>query len=99
MFVFGLLLLCSIQTKGEKATCSIIGQPEYPLLSKDGEIIIGGAFSIHSKINLEIPSFTEIPHRLLCTRFATSLVLFYYFNSVNIICPTEFILFKKNKKH
>ncbi|KAG1925399.1 extracellular calcium-sensing receptor-like, partial [Pimephales promelas] len=81
MFVFGLLLLCSIQTKGEKATCSIIGQPEYPLLSKDGEIIIGGAFSIHSKINLEIPSFTEIPHRLLCTslnlrefRFAQTMI-------------------------
>ncbi|XP_077050161.1 extracellular calcium-sensing receptor-like [Siphateles boraxobius] len=81
MLVFGFLLLCSIETKGEKANCSIIGQPEYPLLSKDGEIIIGGAFSIHGKINLEMPSFTEKPHRLLCTsldlrefRFAQTMI-------------------------
>ncbi|XP_051727346.1 extracellular calcium-sensing receptor isoform X2 [Ctenopharyngodon idella] len=81
MLVFGFLLLCSIKTKGEKANCRIIGQPEYPLLSKDGDIIIGGAFSIHSKINLEMPSFTEKPHRLLCTslnlrefRFAQTMI-------------------------
>ncbi|XP_048027266.1 extracellular calcium-sensing receptor-like [Megalobrama amblycephala] len=81
MLVFGFLLLCSIKTKGETTNCSIIGQPEYPLLSKDGDIIIGGAFSIHSKINLEMQSFTEKPHRLLCTslnlrefRFAQTMI-------------------------
>uniref|UniRef100_A0A9J7X675 Olfactory receptor C family, h1 n=1 Tax=Cyprinus carpio carpio TaxID=630221 RepID=A0A9J7X675_CYPCA len=65
MLIFGFLLLCSIKTKGEtKVNCSMIGKPEYPLLSKDGDIIIGGAFSIHSKINLEMPSFTEKPHHV-----------------------------------
>uniref|UniRef100_A0A673MJ48 Extracellular calcium-sensing receptor-like n=1 Tax=Sinocyclocheilus rhinocerous TaxID=307959 RepID=A0A673MJ48_9TELE len=50
MLVFGFLLLCSIKTKGEtKVNCSMIGLPEYALLSKDGDIIIGGAFSIHNK--------------------------------------------------
>uniref|UniRef100_A0A671PPK9 Extracellular calcium-sensing receptor-like n=1 Tax=Sinocyclocheilus anshuiensis TaxID=1608454 RepID=A0A671PPK9_9TELE len=71
MLVFGFLLLCSIKTKGEtKVNCSMIGKPEYALLSKDGDIIIGGAFSIHSKINLEM--------------FVTSLLLCYQFYSVNI---------------
>ncbi len=78
MLVFGFLLLCSIKTKGEtKVNCRMIGKPEYPLLSKDGDIIIGGAFSIHSKIHLEMPSFTEKPHRLLCTGFVTSLLLLF----------------------
>uniref|UniRef100_A0A672Q095 Olfactory receptor C family, h1 n=1 Tax=Sinocyclocheilus grahami TaxID=75366 RepID=A0A672Q095_SINGR len=75
MLVFGFLLLCSIKTKGEiKVNCSMIGKPEYALLSKDGDIIIGGAFSIHSKINLEMPSFTEKPHRLMCTRFYFTMI-------------------------
>ncbi|XP_052438221.1 extracellular calcium-sensing receptor [Carassius gibelio] len=82
MLVFGFLLLCSIKTKGEtKVNCSMIGKPEYPLLSKDGDIIIGGAFSIHSKIHFEMPSFREKPHRLMCTslnlrefRFAQTMI-------------------------
>ncbi|XP_026144010.1 olfactory receptor CH1 [Carassius auratus] len=59
----------------------MIGKPEYPLLSKDGDIIIGGAFSIHSKIHFEMPSFREKPHRLMCTslnlrefRFAQTMI-------------------------
>ncbi|XP_062861030.1 extracellular calcium-sensing receptor [Trichomycterus rosablanca] len=47
--------------------CQMIGNPEYPLLSKDGDVIIGGAFSIHSKIILQTQSFTERPRRLICT--------------------------------
>lgn len=72
MLILGLFLLCSIETIGESVNCSMIGKPENPLLSNDGDIIIGGAFSIHNKINLEIPSFTEKPHRLMCTRFVGS---------------------------
>ncbi|XP_057203615.1 extracellular calcium-sensing receptor [Triplophysa rosa] len=71
----------TIETTGEKVNCSMIGKPEYPLLSNDGDIVIGGAFSIHNKINLEIPSFTEKPHRLMCTslnlrefRFAQTMI-------------------------
>ncbi|XP_073671758.1 olfactory receptor CH1 [Paramisgurnus dabryanus] len=66
MLMFGIMLLCSFETKGE-TNCNMIGKPEYPLLSNDGDIIIGGAFSIHSKINLEIPSFTKKPQHLMCT--------------------------------
>ncbi|NP_001103760.1 olfactory receptor CH1 [Danio rerio] len=67
MFGFGFLLLCSIKAKEVESNCNMIGKPENPLLSQDGDIIIGGAFSIHNKINLIIPSFTEKPHHLMCT--------------------------------
>lgn len=87
MLIVGLLLLCSIETKGERVNCSMIGKPEYPLLWNDGDIIIGGAFSIHSKINLEIPSFTEKPHRLMCTRFvASAFILHIYVISYSMYC-------------
>ncbi|XP_046720790.1 extracellular calcium-sensing receptor [Silurus meridionalis] len=55
------------KVNGEKANCQMIGNPEYPQLSKDGDVIIGGAFSIHSKISLQTLSFTEKPQRLVCT--------------------------------
>ncbi|XP_051953212.1 extracellular calcium-sensing receptor [Xyrauchen texanus] len=92
MLIFGFLLLCSIEAKGEEANCSMIGNPEYPLLSKDGDIIIGGAFSIHSKIHLETPSFTEKPHRLMCT----SLNLREFRFAQTMIFATEEINSKRN---
>ncbi|KAM9481506.1 extracellular calcium-sensing receptor-like [Clarias gariepinus] len=59
----------------------MIGNPEYPQLSKDGDVIIGGTFSIHSKIALQTPSFTEKPQQLICTslnfeefRFAQTMI-------------------------
>lgn len=88
MLHIGLLLLCSIETEGERVNCSMVGKPEYPLLSNDGDFIIGGAFSIHSKINLEIPSFTQKPHRLMCTRFVTSAFICYIYVIAYIFCNT-----------
>uniref|UniRef100_W5LL13 Olfactory receptor C family, h1 n=1 Tax=Astyanax mexicanus TaxID=7994 RepID=W5LL13_ASTMX len=67
MFLYVFLLLSVFKAKGEKAKCQIIGSPEPPMLSKDGDVIIGGAFSIHSKITLQKLSFTEKPQRLACT--------------------------------
>ncbi|XP_027017452.2 extracellular calcium-sensing receptor [Tachysurus fulvidraco] len=67
MFLHTFLLICVFKVKGEKANCQMIGNPEYPQLSKDGDVIIGGAFSIHSKITLQPLSFTEKPQRLICT--------------------------------
>ncbi|XP_063763167.1 extracellular calcium-sensing receptor-like [Eleginops maclovinus] len=48
--------------------CEMLGNPEFPLLSKDGDITIGGAFSIHSQISKPSLSFTDVPEALTCSR-------------------------------
>ncbi|XP_063763181.1 extracellular calcium-sensing receptor-like [Eleginops maclovinus] len=48
--------------------CKMLGNPEFPLLSKDGDITIGGAFSIHSQISKPSLSFTDVPEALTCSR-------------------------------
>ncbi|XP_054461676.1 LOW QUALITY PROTEIN: extracellular calcium-sensing receptor-like, partial [Anoplopoma fimbria] len=67
--------------KEEAPFCQILGSPEFPLLSKEGDVMIGGAFSIHSKITQPPLSFTEKPSRLICSsvnlrefRFAQTMI-------------------------
>ncbi|XP_023155576.3 extracellular calcium-sensing receptor [Amphiprion ocellaris] len=48
--------------------CEMLGRPEFPLLSKKGDITIGGAFSIHSQISKPSLSFTDNPEPLTCSR-------------------------------
>uniref|UniRef100_A0A8C1FKW7 Olfactory receptor C family, g1 n=1 Tax=Cyprinus carpio carpio TaxID=630221 RepID=A0A8C1FKW7_CYPCA len=46
-----------------------MGDPKYPLLSKDGEIIIGALFAIRSKETLPSFEFAQKPQALSCSRF------------------------------
>ncbi|XP_025754157.1 extracellular calcium-sensing receptor-like [Oreochromis niloticus] len=72
----------AFQTVEEEASlCQILGSPEFPMLSKEGDVIIGGAFSIHSKITQPSLVFTEKPKRLRCSsvnlrefRFAQTMI-------------------------
>ncbi|XP_042342899.1 extracellular calcium-sensing receptor-like [Plectropomus leopardus] len=48
--------------------CEMLGSPEFPLLSREGDITIGGAFSIHSKISQPPLSFTDTPEPIKCSR-------------------------------
>uniref|UniRef100_A0A3Q2VWT2 Olfactory receptor C family, g1 n=1 Tax=Haplochromis burtoni TaxID=8153 RepID=A0A3Q2VWT2_HAPBU len=72
----------AFQTVEEKASlCQILGSPEFPMLSKEGDVMIGGAFSIHSKITSPSLVFTEKPKRLRCSsvnlrefRFAQTMI-------------------------
>ncbi|XP_076139224.1 extracellular calcium-sensing receptor-like [Alosa pseudoharengus] len=47
--------------------CKLRGNPFYPLLQKDGDIIIGGIFSFHSNYKNNKYSYTEAPPPLQCT--------------------------------
>ncbi|XP_053478336.1 extracellular calcium-sensing receptor-like [Ictalurus furcatus] len=59
------LLLYFSLAKGEN--CHILGNPAYPLLSKDGDVIIGAIFSIHGTQVQSLP-YTEKPQPLICIR-------------------------------
>lgn len=60
--------LITYSTAEETSFCQILGSPEFSLLYKEGDVMIGGAFSIHSKITQPQLSFTEKPTPLECSR-------------------------------
>ncbi|XP_051254246.1 extracellular calcium-sensing receptor-like isoform X2 [Dicentrarchus labrax] len=89
----GLLLAFGAAEEGA-AFCQILGSSEFPLLSKKGDVMIGGAFSIHSKITQPLLSFTEKPTRLTCSsvnprefRFAQTMIF-----AIEEINKSEFLL-------
>uniref|UniRef100_A0A671PPJ9 G-protein coupled receptors family 3 profile domain-containing protein n=1 Tax=Sinocyclocheilus anshuiensis TaxID=1608454 RepID=A0A671PPJ9_9TELE len=47
-FIYTLLLLIQLHTKAEKPFCQMMGNPNYPLISKDGDVTIGALFPIRS---------------------------------------------------
>lgn len=68
MFLF-VLFMGAVGAEEDTVLCEMLGSPESPLLSKGGDITIGGAFSIHSQISKTPLSFTDNPERLLCSRY------------------------------
>uniref|UniRef100_A0A3B3U5Z9 Olfactory receptor C family, h1 n=1 Tax=Poecilia latipinna TaxID=48699 RepID=A0A3B3U5Z9_9TELE len=58
----------------------MLGSRELPLMSKEGDVVIGGAFSLHSQISKLLLSWTESPEPLMCSinlrefRFAQTMV-------------------------
>ncbi|XP_046720700.1 extracellular calcium-sensing receptor-like [Silurus meridionalis] len=67
--MFFLLLLSYLSlAKGEN--CHILEEPEYPLLSKDGDVIIGAVFQIHRGTQMQSLQYTEKPPPLICTKFS-----------------------------
>ncbi|XP_003968432.2 extracellular calcium-sensing receptor [Takifugu rubripes] len=46
----------------------MLGRPEFPLLSQEGDITIGGAFTLHSQMSKPSLSFEETPEDLTCSR-------------------------------
>ncbi|KAM9481511.1 extracellular calcium-sensing receptor-like [Clarias gariepinus] len=71
MLFHGLLIYFSL-ARGEN--CHILENPEYPLLSKDGDLIIGAIFSIFIPdcTQMESLTYTEKPQLLICIRFNLS---------------------------
>ncbi|NP_001353272.1 olfactory receptor CG7 [Danio rerio] len=67
LYFYTILFLRCFQAKTENAFCQIIGEAKYPLLSKDGDVTIGGIFAIHSKETLPSFEFQQKPQPLLCS--------------------------------
>ncbi|XP_028681627.1 extracellular calcium-sensing receptor-like [Erpetoichthys calabaricus] len=82
MYHWPIVLLFSLmKASTEKLFCTLQGKAEFPQLSKDGHIIIGGAFSIHSKASSTQFSFDTYPDSPKCNslnfrelRFAQTMI-------------------------
>ncbi|XP_065134754.2 extracellular calcium-sensing receptor-like [Paramisgurnus dabryanus] len=61
------LLFHHLHLKVENTLCRMMGDPKYPLLSKNGDIIIGGLFAIHSRETLPSFEFKQKPQLLSCS--------------------------------
>ncbi|XP_041851711.1 extracellular calcium-sensing receptor-like [Melanotaenia boesemani] len=58
----------SLVADDDTASCEILGSAEFPLLSKKGDITIGGAFSIHDYMSKPLYSLTDTPPSPKCSR-------------------------------
>uniref|UniRef100_A0A668RRZ0 G-protein coupled receptors family 3 profile domain-containing protein n=1 Tax=Oreochromis aureus TaxID=47969 RepID=A0A668RRZ0_OREAU len=61
------LLLVASVSHAEEPVCRRRGDPENPLLSKDGDIILGGIFSFHTSWKDRKDSYMNQPLLLQCT--------------------------------
>ncbi|XP_026140982.1 extracellular calcium-sensing receptor-like [Carassius auratus] len=64
-FLYTLLLFIHIQA--EKPSCRMMGDPNYLLISKDGDVTIGALFPIRSIETLPSFEFTQKPQLLSCS--------------------------------
>ncbi|KAM8768474.1 extracellular calcium-sensing receptor-like [Acanthopagrus schlegelii] len=62
-----LLLLLASFSQAEEPVCRLIGDPENPQLSKDGDILLGGIFSFHNKWKNRLETYMQKPLPLQCT--------------------------------
>ncbi|XP_039619203.1 extracellular calcium-sensing receptor-like [Polypterus senegalus] len=60
------LTLFAVFTKAEEPHCKLRGGKEYPVFSKDGDIVIGGIFSFHRNFRAVIPTFRTVPETIKC---------------------------------
>nr|XP_055030950.1 extracellular calcium-sensing receptor-like [Misgurnus anguillicaudatus] len=65
--LYTLPLFHQLNAKAENPLCRIMGDPKYPLLSRDGDVTIGAIFPVHSKETLPSFEFTQKPELLSCS--------------------------------
>ncbi|XP_056622668.1 extracellular calcium-sensing receptor-like [Triplophysa dalaica] len=62
-----LLLFHDLHSKAEDTVCRMMGDSKYPLLSKEGDIMLGALISVHSKETFSLYEFTQKPQLLSCS--------------------------------
>ncbi|XP_051727354.1 extracellular calcium-sensing receptor-like [Ctenopharyngodon idella] len=67
LFLYTLTFFNYLHIKAENPFCRMMGDPKYPMLSKDGEVTIGAIFAMHSKETLPSSEFTQKPQLLSCS--------------------------------
>lgn len=85
VFLYTLYLFFQCHAKAEKPLCRMMGDPKYPLLSKDGDVTIGALFSVHGIESLPSFEFTQKPLLLSCSRFDTMETILYTPYSKHVI--------------
>ncbi|KAJ3591117.1 hypothetical protein NHX12_009064 [Muraenolepis orangiensis] len=68
MLLFLLGIMGAFGAEERDPLCHLLRSPEHPMLSKEGDITIGGVFSIHRQISSPLLSFTDTPKSLNCSR-------------------------------
>lgn len=53
---------------GNGTTCILQGEPAYPQIWKDGDIIVGAAFPFHSNWEITDLSYLVMPQQMKCVR-------------------------------
>ncbi|XP_050991089.1 extracellular calcium-sensing receptor-like [Labeo rohita] len=67
LFFYILLLFHQLHFQAGNTLCRTMGDPKYPLFSRDGDITIGALFPVHSKETLSSFEFTQKPRLLSCS--------------------------------
>ncbi|XP_026783350.3 extracellular calcium-sensing receptor-like [Pangasianodon hypophthalmus] len=72
----------------QETTCSLRGEPAYPQIWKDGDIIVGGIFPFHFKWDITNLSYLVMPPTIKCTSmefraFQYSQTLIYAIEEIN----------------
>ncbi|XP_035381301.1 extracellular calcium-sensing receptor-like [Electrophorus electricus] len=65
--VLWMTVFSSARCKANTVSCRLWTEPQIPILSKNGDFVIGGIFSIHYYTKSEQNTFTTIPPQPQCT--------------------------------
>lgn len=81
LFVF---FMGAVGAEEDTGHCKMLGSPEFPLLSKEGDITIGAVFSIHKQVSNPPLFFTDAPERIICSRYSLLLFCLTYVGFLNL---------------
>uniref|UniRef100_A0A8C4RXI2 Extracellular calcium-sensing receptor-like n=1 Tax=Erpetoichthys calabaricus TaxID=27687 RepID=A0A8C4RXI2_ERPCA len=60
-------MLLALSVQGEEPFCKLWEYPDIPLLSKTGDFILGGIFTLHNNFIASKPTLKSTPESLVCT--------------------------------